>query len=143
MASDLNLSIVTNSFRAVDLLVDTSNVIYFIGGEVSNITNSTFGLWSEQTIGTIKIDIAFLGTSGFQSCLVPTSKQFSDAQFKKQIVDKSTKNIVLCDSSKFSSNAIIQFASWTEIDLLITDSNVPEDSLTKLRKSVEVVTVDY
>ncbi len=142
MASDLNLTVITNSFRAVDLLVDSHNIIYFIGGEISNNTMSTFGLWAEQTLGTIKIDIAFLGTSGFQSCSGPTCKHFSDAQFKKHVVEKSAKNIVLADSSKFSSSAIVQFASWSDIDLLITDSNVQKDSLSQLRNLVEVVTVD-
>ncbi|HIR28872.1 MAG TPA: DeoR/GlpR transcriptional regulator [Candidatus Choladousia intestinigallinarum] len=138
---DLEITIVTNSFSAIDSLVKTNNVIYFLGGEVSNITMSTSGFWAVNALNSIKIDVAFLGTSGFHSHNGPTSKQFINAQIKKEIIQHSAQNIVLADSSKFISNAVLQFCNWSDIDALITDSKAPSDMIDNLRKQTEVVVV--
>ena len=141
LPKDLEITIVTNSFSAVDHLVKTNNVVYFLGGEVSNVTMSTSGLWATNALNSIKIDVAFLGTSGFQSHNGPTSKQFVNAQIKKEIIAHSAQNIVLADNSKFVSNAVLQYASWREIDVLITDSKAPDELVQSLRKQTEVVVV--
>lgn len=141
LPKDLEITIVTNSFSAVDHLVKTNNVVYFLGGEVSNVTMSTSGLWATNALNSIKIDVAFLGTSGFQSHNGPTSKQFVNAQIKKEIIAHSAQNIVLADNSKFVSNAVLQYAGWREIDVLITDSKAPDELVQSLRKQTEVVVV--
>ncbi|MFA5313931.1 MAG: hypothetical protein WC375_11575, partial [Methanomassiliicoccales archaeon] len=61
-----HLAVITNSFKAVQELSDSGNTIYFIGGEVNSITQATSGFWSINELDTLKIDIIFLGTSGFQ-----------------------------------------------------------------------------
>lgn len=141
LPSDLNLTIVTNSFEVIPYLLKTSSVVYFIGGEVSGITMSTSGFWANQALDSIKIDVAFLGTSGFQSHSGPTSKQFTQAHIKQSIIKNSAKTIVLADHTKFVSNAVLQFADWADIDLLITDSNTPDLLVQTLQKSVTVKVV--
>lgn len=138
---ELEITIVTNSFSAVDPLAKTNNVVYFLGGEVSNITMSTSGFWAVNALNSIKIDVAFLGTSGFQSHNGPTSKQFINAQIKKEIIRHSAQNIVLADSSKFVTNAVLQYANWSDIDALITDEKAPADIVENLRKQTEVIVV--
>lgn len=138
---DLAITIVTNSFAAVDALAKSNNVVYFLGGEISNITMSTSGFWAINALNSIKIDVAFLGTSGFQSHNGPTSKQFSNAQIKKEIIRHSAQNIVLADNSKFVTNAVLQYADWSDIDALITDSKAPLDMVENLKKQTDVVLV--
>ena len=136
------LIIISNSFSVVQALQNTGNTIYFIGGEVNPITQSTSGFWANNELSSIRIDIAFLGTSGFQSHTGPCTKIFSDAQFKKDVVKNSNKIIVLADHTKFSSNAIMQFADWTDVDLLISDSNVTPELSASLKDEVELVLVN-
>ena len=45
------------------------------------------------------------------------------------MIRNSRKSVVLADSSKFSANAFVQFAQWSEIDYLITDEGAPQDVL--------------
>lgn len=136
---DRNLAVVTNSFKAVESLINTSNSLFFVGGEVSAITMATSGFWGSYALNSLKIDIAFLGSSGFQSHNGPCSKAFSDIQFKMEVIKNSRRAVVLADSSKFSSNAIAQYADWSEIDMLITNEDAPRDHLDAIAAQTEVV----
>ena len=40
-------------------------------------------------------------------------------------IGNSDETIILCDSSKFSASAHVGFASFADIDRLITDSGLP------------------
>lgn len=142
LPSDLDLTIVTNSFDVIPFVLRTNSVVYFLGGEISGVTMSTSGFWTSQALESIKIDVAFLGTSGFQSHSGPTSKQFSHAHVKQKVIENSAQTIVLADSTKFVSNAVLQFASWSDIDLFITDSGAPQILLDAVKKQVEVITVE-
>lgn len=142
LPADLDLTIVTNAFDIVPYLLRTNSVVYFVGGEISDITMSTSGFWSVHALASIKIDVAFLGTSGFQSHSGPTSKQFTHVQVKQEIIKNSAQTIMLSDHVKFVSNAVLQFANWSDIDLLITDSGASDVMVKALRKHVDVVVVD-
>lgn len=123
------ITIVTNSLPAATALTDNGNCVHIIGGEYSAVTMSTTGLMASRDLNMIKADIVFLGTSGFQSYDGPSSKAPSDAQTKQDMIRNSRKSVVLADSSKFSANAFVQFAQWSEIDYLITDEGAPQDVL--------------
>lgn len=134
-----SLAIITNNFSAVSKLLESGNAIYFLGGEVSGSTQATGGIWASNELKTIKIDVAFLGTSGFQSHSGPCTKIFSDAQIKRDVISNSNKSIVLADRTKFSSNAIMQYADWTNIDLLITDSGITQEERMSLEQDVDIL----
>ncbi len=133
------ISIITNSFKVADSLMHSAESLHFIGGEISPITGSTSGFWATSAIKTLSIDVAFMGTSGFQSHTGPCVKSFSEAEIKMDILKKSAKTIVLADSSKFATNAVVQYADWEDVDVLITDKKAPADVVKKLRKTLEVV----
>lgn len=137
-----HLAIITNSFAAVQSLQETGSTLFFIGGEVSSSTLATSGFWAANELRSVKIDIAFMGSSGFQSHTGPCAKTFADAQLKKEVIGNASKVIVLADSTKFSSNAIMQYADWSEIDLLITDHGVTAEQLVTLEHDVEVLLAD-
>lgn len=137
-----HLAVVTNSFAAADALVGRVHTLYFLGGEVSSTTLSTGGFWAVTDLSSIKLDVAFLGTSGFFSRNGPCSKIGADALFKAEIVKNANRSIVLADHTKFTTTAIMQYTSWEDIDLLITDSNASEELLNSLEESVSVMIAD-
>lgn len=132
-------AIVTNSFKAVDVLMNSLSTILFIGGEVSATTAATSGFWTSNTISALKIDIAFLGTSGFHSHAGPCAKSFSDAKTKMDIIRNSASKIVLADGSKFVTRAIVPYCDWDDIDILITDETAPKEQLAELEKHVKII----
>ena len=133
------LAVITNNLSVIPALLASENAVYFLGGEVSAVTQSTGGIWASNALQSIKIDIAFLGSSGFQSHTGPCTKLFSDAQLKREVIGSANRTIVLADHSKFSTNAIMQYADWKDIDLFITDSGVSSENLAALPQCVEIL----
>ena len=128
------LTIVTNSFPAAVELTEAGKTVHMIGGEISAVTMSTSGMAATNDLNMVKADIAFLGTSGFQSFGGPSAKAFSQAQTKVDMIRNSRMHVVLADSSKFQTNAFVQFAQWSQIDYLITDGGAPEEALSAIEK---------
>lgn len=133
---------VTNSFSVANILSGHVRTLFFVGGEVSNITQSTSGLWALGELDSITIDLAFLGSSGFYSHHGPCTKISNDALFKATVIKNSSRKIVLADHTKFTTNAIMQYAKWSEIDLLITDSGVTFEQKESLQDSVDIISVN-
>lgn len=133
------LAIITNNLSAIPALLESEHAIYFLGGEVSSVTQATGGIWASNSLKSIKIDVAFLGSSGFQSHSGPCTKMFSDAQLKRDVISGANKAVVLADHTKFSTNAIMQYADWSDIDLFITDAGVSGDELSTIERCVEVL----
>lgn len=140
--TDRSLALVTNSFKGVEHLVKSNNSVFFVGGEVSEATMATSGMWASHALHTMKIDVAFLGSSGFQSHNGPCSKTFSDIQFKTEVLKNSRRAIVLADSSKFTTNAISMYAEWSNIDMLITNAGAPQELLEAVKAQTEVIVLD-
>ena len=134
-----NLALVTNSFSVVEMLKKSLKNFYFLGGEVNLSSMSTSGFWANYALATLRMDVAFMGTSGFQSHTGPCVKSFADADFKKNVIQNSNMKVVLADSSKFTTNAIIQYANWEDIDIFITDEGAPEEAVDKIRKKTKVI----
>ncbi len=133
------LTIITNSLSAANVLAESENSVYIVGGEVSGVTMSSEGLWASNALNMIKADIAFLGTSGFQSHNGPCAKTFADAAIKQEIIKNSKKTCILADSSKFVTNAFVQYALWKDVDYLITDDGVSEEMLQDIRRDIKMV----
>jgi DeoR family fructose operon transcriptional repressor len=136
-----NLAIVTNSFYVVDVLSKSFRNLYFLGGMVNTNSYSTSGMWATYALSTLKMDVAFLGTSGFQSHSGPCVKSFDDAEYKKSVMKASNMTVVLADNSKFRSNAIIQYADWNEINVLITDTDSPAEKVEGIKEFTQVIQV--
>ena len=133
------LAIITNNLSVIPALLESGNAIYFLGGEVSSVTQATGGIWAANALKSIKIDVAFLGSSGFQSHTGPCTKIFSDAQLKRDVITSANKSVVLADHTKFSTNAIMQYADWSDVDVFITDAGASSDEIATLERCVEVL----
>lgn len=140
--TNMQRAIVTNSFTVANELMGSIHTRFFLGGDISDVTQSTGGLWAINALGSINIDLAFVGSSGFLSHHGPGTKISSDALLKSEVIKKANRTIILADYSKFTSNAIMQFAEWSQIDLLITDSNVQEQHLKEVSNYVNVIVAD-
>ncbi|MDF7638119.1 DeoR/GlpR family DNA-binding transcription regulator [Lactobacillus sp. ESL0791] len=132
-------TILTSSISIVNELVGSKNRIIILGGVVDPATMSIMGAQTLEFLDEIKIDTAFLGTSGFAEHQGPTVNSFNDGQIKQKVIKNCQTSIVLADSSKAVYASLSQYSSWNDIDILITDRSLPKDSLTKLEKRVAVV----
>lgn len=139
LAFEKDLTIFTNSILALQVLVKSANHVFAFGGLARPSSHGIVGKWANEEIRSIHADIAFIGTDGFQSLTGPATASYEEAEFKKNIVDASTKTYILSDSTKFHNRTLFEFCHWEEIDALITDTEAPEDKVNELKKWTDVV----
>ncbi len=111
------------------------------GGQLNNTTMALEGFGATNFLSKIKVDIAFLGSSGFKEHEGPTSIDFSDAEVKRVMIRNSKQNFVLADSKKTRSTAMVEYASWKSINYLITDEGADTELIDSLRNDVSIIMV--
>jgi DeoR/GlpR family transcriptional regulator of sugar metabolism len=99
------------------------------------------GYQTANFLSTIKVELAVLGCNGFERHNGSTSLDFLDVQIKQTVLKNARTSIVLADSSKSRTTAFTQYATWNEIDYLITDSGISPDMVADLQTVTSVVVV--
>ena len=59
-------------------------------------------------------------------------ESFEEAQIKRAMLQCADVRILLCDSSKARKRAMVQFAAWEDLDLLITDDGMDDEEKKRL-----------
>jgi len=136
-----SLSVFTNAPRTALLLDDYQIKTYILGGEFRSNSNALIGGWSVKAINEIRADAAIIGTSGFCGRQGPCVENFPESEIKKAMIENSNKVIVVGDSSKARTNALIQYCDWEDVDAFITDSGLPEELKEELDKKTQLVMV--
>lgn len=134
-------TIVTNSLNAANVLVKSNNRTIITGGQLNAETMATDGFQTTEFISKIKVDIAFLGTNGFEQHSGPSGTDFSDIQAKQTIIKNAKINIVVSESRKSTYSALVQYANWRDIDHFITDADLASELSVKLKDMTSVVIV--
>jgi DeoR family fructose operon transcriptional repressor len=135
------LTIITNSLSVAQALIGSKCIVHVAGGQMNSLNLSFEGYQTTNFLGTVKVETAFFGTTGFDQHNGPTTIDFLDAQAKQTILHNSKTSIVLTDSSKATSTALSQYATWQEIDYLISDDGLPKETISKLGEYTQIITV--
>jgi DeoR family fructose operon transcriptional repressor len=132
-------TIITNSIPIVQELATSQNRIISVGGVIDGMTLATTGNQAERFLQKIKVDVAILGSSGFAGHVGPTSNSLEDEQIKKTVIANAQTSVVLADSSKTTTAALIAYTSWQDIDYLVTDHGIADADLNKLKPLTDVI----
>lgn len=135
------LTVITNSMSVANVLCASKNNVYITGGQVKSVTMSLVGLWASSCLSGVSIDVAFLGTSGFQNFSGPTAESFQEAELKKKILERSAYKVILADSSKCFSSAFAQYALWSEIDMVIMNTFAETERVKQIEQNTKLVFV--
>ncbi len=134
-------TVITSSISAANVLCNTNNTVHITGGQLNSDTMSLMGYGATNFLAHVKFDFAILGTSGFQQHNGPSSNSFSDAEIKRIAVSNSRKTIVVAESEKAKSSAMVEYASWKNIDYFVTDHGLSTEDLTILQQDTNVILV--
>lgn len=127
-------TIITNSIPVLTTLIDSKNHLIFLGGECNAEIMCSVGVQVIELLKTLRVDIAFLGSAGFEQHHGPATNAFADGQIKSCAISCAQTSIVLCDSRKAKYSSFQQYASWNEIDHLISDTDFPQEFADKLQE---------
>lgn len=134
---------VTNDLTiAATLSADATVEVVVPGGTVRPGSPTMLGITAQRFIDSINADIALIGTHAVSDGHL-SDTGIDLAEIKQAMIRAAERVILLADSSKFGGRAFAKFAQITEIDLLITDSNIdPDIHQDLLRRGIRVEAVD-
>jgi DeoR family fructose operon transcriptional repressor len=137
------LTVVTNSVFVIRELAGHPSIeLLCVGGTVRGTTQSMVGPVAEQTLKTIRVDKAFIGTNGVEPDAGLTTPHLLEAQVKKAMIRSAKQVVLLSDSDKAGKVTFAQFAPVEAVDVWITDTGVPEALAERiLEKGVRVIKV--
>ena len=134
------LTIVTNSLMAASELMETECRVIIVGGEFRPLSRTLVGPLTANTLKSLHIDKAFLGTMGFtldQGC---STTDVNEAYTKQLAAKVSDQVYILTDSSKIGTDQFVSCNAVSEVDFLITDPGIPQDVIKQLKKfKIEVI----
>lgn len=134
-------TIVTNSVPIASQLAQLQNSpVHLLGGRVRGLTQATVGGETVEALGRLHCDVVFLGTNGLTPQHGLSTPDPDEAAVKRAMVRSARRKVVLADSSKVGATLLISFASLSDIDVLVTDSGLPEaDRQQLVNEGLEVV----
>ena len=143
LSNDRRLTVYTNAMAVALSLLDRPGLeVRALGGRLRAATVAAVGTVTVEQLSRVNVDVAFLGTNGISFQRGFTTPDPAEAAVKTAMLHAAGRRVLLADSSKFGLVRACRHASFSDIDLLITDSGVSAIDLTALTDAgteVEVV----
>ncbi|MDO5150714.1 MAG: DeoR/GlpR family DNA-binding transcription regulator [Oscillospiraceae bacterium] len=123
-----SFTVITNNLAAIAILMQNTNInLIAIGGQVDSLENSTYGSVCEHEFGLYYPDIAFLSINAVSDVDGFTDFRLYEFGIIKLLADKAEKVIAVMDSNKIGKRSRKMVLSSDDVDIIITDDNVPEE----------------
>lgn len=138
------LSVITCSIPVINELEAYSAIrVYSLGGELYRENHAFLGSETESAISMYCADVAFIGAAGVSIQYGLTNFYYPTASLCRRIIKQSKKVVLLADSSKFDKAKTAVVGGLSEIDMIITDTGIPQEYLQAFeRLGVEVLQVE-
>jgi len=128
LPTDRALTVVTHGLPIAGLLAERPNItLHLIGGQVRPGTLAAVGSWAEREYAGVFADLAFAGTNGISAARGLTTPDIAEAAVKRALMRSARRTVVLADHSKFGRDDFAHVSDLSEVDTIITDSEVDAD----------------
>jgi DeoR/GlpR family transcriptional regulator of sugar metabolism len=139
LPTDQQLNVITPSLPAVTALASNSGAtITCLGGDLHAESLSFAGPATLLAISNLHIDTLFLAASGLNERGIFCGNSF-DAITKRALIDAADTVILIADSSKFSTSAMVRVCGWDAVHRLIVDDGLASSDEQMLKRFPMVV----
>jgi DeoR family transcriptional regulator, fructose operon transcriptional repressor len=137
-----SLTVVTNNIPITEELEAYPQIkIILLGGQMKHREKCTIGPIARQALELFRVDTAFLGTAGFSIADGITDIDMAEVEIKQTMIRAARRVILVCDSSKYGTPALIRVAPLSAVHILISDDDLPEDAIREMESlGIEVIT---
>ncbi|GAK87757.1 transcriptional repressor of aga operon [Vibrio ponticus] len=126
LSNKQHLVVMTNALNTAYQLSNNDNVdLHVVGGNLRRASCSLTGHQGEQQVRAYLFDKLFLGVDGFDLQAGITTPDNHEAQMNRAMCDVARQVIAVTDSSKFGRKSFCMIRAAHQIDVLVTDSNIP------------------
>ena len=130
-----DVTIITNSaYIAIRIRELPIRKVILLGGEYQKEYQGMVGPLVRKCAKEFYVDKFFVGTDGFIPDAGFTCDDLMRVETMKYMEDSANRMIILADSSKFSQKGVVIQTTFSEIDTVCTDAEIPEDALENLKR---------
>ena len=109
-----------------------------IGGRLRGTTSATVGNAAE--FERLRVDVAFMGTNALSVEHGLSTPDMDEAATKTAMIGAARTVVVLADARKIGAESTVRFAALDDVDVLVTDTGIPQRQLEVIRnKDLKVV----
>ncbi|AFW02409.1 transcriptional regulator DeoR [Gluconobacter thailandicus F149-1 = NBRC 100600] len=132
---DMPLTVVTSSPAVAVALNDASQIeTIMIGGRLDGATGGVTGSVAVQSLQHYRFDLCSLGVWAI-SAEGPSVWDPEEAAFKREVLGRSERVVVMAEGSKIGSGGRFPVAPLDAVDTLIVAEDAPSDELSRMTAS--------
>lgn len=139
--AELKLSVITHSLPAMYLLAARSNVeLIGLGGVYQPETQAFTGPVTVEALRHLRVQTTFVAAGAIRAGAL-YSANHHDAAVKRALIDVADEVVLVTDSSKFRTTAMVEVASLSQIATIICDSGIDTEQAAALENTVSQVVI--
>lgn len=137
------LTVVTNSLPVAETLhrTDDPRIETVLCGGSRTPSDALVGPLAEAALAGLRVDQAFLGAHGVDPEIGLTTPNLVEAATNRALIHSAGRTVVLADHTKWHTTGLSVFATFADIDVLVTDRGLPARQQAEVRDLVEQLVV--
>lgn len=116
---------VTNMPEIALELADTETSVQLTGGSLRQRSHALVGPAAEAFLAQRNFDLLFLGTNGMAADTGLSTPDEDEAAIKRRMVERATRVVLVTDRSKFGERSFVSVADPGDVDLVVTNADLP------------------
>lgn len=129
-----NLIYTTGLSCATELSHLSRPTVMLPGGRLNRYSQSVYGISAVRELERVNFSQTFLGVTSYSPNTGFTCGSNEEAILKQTAIRQSEQTVVLMDSSKFGTISTFRICDLSEIDVIVSDGNLPESFLEDCRR---------
>ena len=127
------INVVTPSLGIAVLLNEKENVkVFVLGGVMNKNSLSVRGGYTESGLVNVSCSKLFFGCDGINLETGITCSNIEEARLTTAMMKSCAQTVVLADSSKFGRRGFGKIGNIEDIDIIVTDSGIPDNMRSKI-----------
>lgn len=138
-----SLTVVTNSIPVADVFYRAGRpdqTVVLTGG-TRTPSDALVGPVAVAAIGTLHLDMLFLGVHGMSERAGYTTPNLMEADVNRALVEAAERLVVLADHTKWGTVGISSIAELSEAHVVVSDAALPEAAQATLTEHVEELVI--
>jgi DeoR/GlpR family transcriptional regulator of sugar metabolism len=134
------LTVVTNSIPVADVFYRggrPDQTVVLTGGSRTP-SDALVGPLAVAALRDLHVDQLFLGVHGFSIAAGLTTPNLLEAETNRALIAATARVVVLADHTKWNTVGIASIVQLAKVDLLITDTGLPDDAYPMLLDAVQL-----
>ncbi|MCH4249971.1 MAG: DeoR/GlpR family DNA-binding transcription regulator [Microbacteriaceae bacterium] len=140
IAKDTVVTVVTNALRVSDEFYRNGSQVLLTGGTPTP-SAALVGPLAVRSLEHLHVDTLFVGAHGVGAVGGLMTPNIDEARINQALLTTASHVVAVFDHTKWGISGLSTFATWKDIDTVITDTGLPPDALALLHDEVPEVVV--